>query len=108
MFVAEAMRTQACDLMVVDDDPLILELVELAVTMKRPDATVITAAGPAAAIDLLASTTPRIVVTDFDMPGMNGERLIQEIRSSNAAQSVVVFTGRSADVTPPGSQQMSS
>ena len=101
MVIAEAVRVQVCDLLVIDDDPLVLEVVELAVTMDRPDATVITADGPAAALDLLASQTPRIVVTDFDMRGMNGARLIQEIRSSNAAQPILVFTGRSADDVIP-------
>ncbi len=71
------------DVLAVDDDSLIREVVMLAITMERPDVRVRTASRPSEVLARFGAIAPRVVVTDFDMPEMDGGRLIEKIGQRN-------------------------
>src|SRR5215204_3247976 len=66
--------------MVVDDDEQILVLVEI--LLRRQGYSVLKAPSPFAALNLLGSNTPDLILLDYMMPGMNGVELCAHIRTT--------------------------
>ena len=52
-----------------------------------------TAANASKAVDQYATFSPHVVITDLDMPGMNGIELTRTIRAMDSAAPVVMLTG---------------
>lgn len=78
--------------LLVDDDPAWLALVTAAVH----DVRVRTVSDPRDVSGLLERLPVRLIVTDTNMPGMNGVELLQEIRSDrrwDAIPILVLFSG---------------
>jgi DNA-binding response OmpR family regulator len=67
--------------LVVEDDPLVLEIIEANLPLDGWE--VVSAAGGAAALSLLETLTPDVVVLDLLLPDANGLELCQQIRASN-------------------------
>jgi PleD family two-component response regulator/HPt (histidine-containing phosphotransfer) domain-containing protein len=65
--------------LLVDDDPTILQAVQ--VTLEAEGFEVATVDGPAGFWRALEETTPDLVVTDLDMPGMDGADLCLALRT---------------------------
>jgi CheY-like chemotaxis protein len=63
-------------LLVVDDDAAQLRTLSRALANRLRDVTLLTATSGAAAIELLQSTDVDVVLTDLQMPGMNGFELL--------------------------------
>jgi CheY-like chemotaxis protein len=78
-------------ILIVDDDPVFADLVGsmLALGPHR----VQTANGGKQALDLLESGKFDLVMTDFNMPGMDGDELATAIKALNPAQPVALVTG---------------
>ncbi|GIU92104.1 MAG: hypothetical protein KatS3mg011_1010 [Acidimicrobiia bacterium] len=92
----ERMRATRHSVLVVDDDPLILRLLELRLT--GPDRTVVTAATLAEARAALRARRPDLVVLDLFLPDGDGRTLLAELRASEDTWHVpvVVVSGASA------------
>ena len=84
-------------LMLVDDDPL--ALVALTQTLRHyfPTVTVETFADPASALGRLQAQSFAVVLTDFNMPGMNGLRFLRAARESGSHAPFIVMTGDGTD-----------
>jgi CheY-like chemotaxis protein len=74
--------------MVVDDDEQILVLVEI--LLRRQGYSVLKAPSPFAALDLLSSNNPDLILLDYMMPGMNGVELCAHIRTSLGLSKVPI------------------
>lgn len=48
------------------------------------------------ALEVFSESQPDLVITDFEMPEMNGDKLIEIIKGINSKIPIIVFTG----VTP--------
>lgn len=70
-------------IMVIEDEPETLELVSM--VLENHGASVITAANAEAAIDLLASVKPDVVVSDLNLPGADGCEVVRRVRESHGA-----------------------
>lgn len=82
----------------VDDDQSLAELVATFLERERPDLSVTSVASGQAALDALDSGERfDCVVTDYDMPGMDGVEVIQEIRERNTDLPVILFTGKGSE-----------
>ena len=81
---------QPIQILVVDDEPAIREFVCL--LMKHDGHEVETAACGEAALALLAQRHFDLVITDFSMPGMQGDELVARIRQQRPTQRVIMAT----------------
>ena len=77
-------------ILVVDDKELMRDSV--AAILSRKGHAVVTAPDGAAALGRIADKRPECVVTDLQMPGMNGLELLEQIRRIDAELPVVFMT----------------
>ena len=83
-------------ILVVDDDPLVLETV-VKQTLAPQGYHVATASDGNAALQITLKTTPDIILTSLDLPGLSGRDLITALRS-RGNDSIIIATGpRGAD-----------
>lgn len=80
-------------ILVVDDEPETLELV--AHVLREAGAEVMEASGAARALELLASDDPHVVLSDLQMPDLDGYELMRRLRA-RAAPVVAVALSASA------------
>lgn len=80
---------------VVDDDADVLVLVRELIMAVCPQAEVVALQDSEAALSLIESRPPSLVLTDLQMPGLNGLELLAAMRGYPATQSVpvIVMTG---------------
>ncbi|MEM7706859.1 MAG: response regulator [Pseudomonadota bacterium] len=91
------METPLNHILMVDDDPQILKLAKLGISMACPDLRIDTAGSGAGALDRVTEDKPDLVVLDMNMPEMDGRETFTRLRqlSSPACDVPVVFlTGR--------------
>src|SRR5437899_1930670 len=85
-------REQAC-VLIVDDDPALLEALPQALRLRMRGLTVETADSAAAALDRIAARDYDVIVTDIKMPGMDGLALLAEIRGRQPDTPTLMITG---------------
>jgi CheY-like chemotaxis protein len=85
--------------MIVDDDELILDILESSIKKIIKEIKVVPADSGQKALHFLETIHPNGVVTDYNMPGMDGLELISKIREFNPYIPIGMFTG-SDDITP--------
>lgn len=85
------MPQDAPRVLVVDDDPDVALLVKT-VLERRAGCLVDVAADGRSAIERVAAVRPDIVVTDIEMPGLNGLELLAELRRTVPTVPVIVMT----------------
>lgn len=79
--------------LLVDDDPFFLRLSEALLKPYR-DIKVETAGSPCEAIPKLQTGCYDAVVSDYEMPGMNGITFLKKIRERSINVPFILFTGR--------------
>src|SRR4051812_30809832 len=79
--------------LIVDDDPILLEALPEALRLRMEGVTVETAASAAAALDLIADRDYDAIVTDIKMPGMDGLELLAQIRTRRPDTPTLMITG---------------
>lgn len=89
------MAEDAPRVLVVDDDPDIVLLLET-LLQRRMGAEVTVAMDGREALDRMKTLRPHLVLTDIEMPGMNGIELIAEIRRIAPAVPIVVMTAHAS------------
>ncbi|MFC7765747.1 response regulator [Leucobacter soli] len=85
------MTETAARVLVVDDDPDVALLVATVLERRAGCIVDIAADGPSA-IERACAQQPDLVVTDIEMPGLNGLDLVKELRRRMPCVSVVVMT----------------
>ncbi len=83
-----------CKVLVVDDEPDVVELLEL--TLKSEGFSVISAFDGIAALDLVSTEKPDLVLLDLMMPMMSGYEVCEQIKSNPQTQSIPVICVTSA------------
>lgn len=79
--------------LIVDDDPALLQALPEAVRLRMGEVMVDTADSAAAALDRIAAQDYDAIVTDIKMPGMNGLALLAEIRARRPDTPTLMITG---------------
>jgi DNA-binding NtrC family response regulator len=82
---------QGKKLLVVDDDSLIRR--SLGEMLRREGYAVVEAAGGAEALKLAGTAAPNLVITDFNMPEIDGLQLLRELRAKKPDLPVILVTG---------------
>ena len=83
--------------LVVDDEPDVVEVVNLCFGLRWPDADVIAATTAEEALNCIEQQRPDLVLLDIVLPGMDGFRLCQEIRRFSDV-AIVMLSARDAEV----------
>lgn len=92
--------------LVVDDSPIMRLLIEKTIRISGLSIdSCVTAADGNAALNLLRNQEVDLILTDLNMPGMNGEDLMREVRNHPALQRIP-FIVISADATSSRIQGM--
>ena len=81
-------------ILIVDDDEMMLK--SLARLLELSELTVETANSPGEALHLLSLKDYSLVITDFQMPAMDGNLLTEKIKASYTDLPVIMVSG-----TPP-------
>ena len=79
--------------LIVDDDPALLQALPQALRLRMGLVTVDTAESAAAALDRIAAREYDAIVTDIKMPGMDGLALLAEIRIRRPDTPTLMITG---------------
>ena|SRR5579883_109293 len=74
--------------LLVDDNPMVLELMRSAVA---PFASPITSKNAMEAIAAAKQNTPDLIVSDYAMPKMDGRKLLESLRSTDGTRNVPVI-----------------
>src|SRR5438132_6414251 len=83
----------ALHVLLVGDDPALLEALPEALRLRMSGVTVDTADSAAAALDRIAARDYDTIVTDIKMPGMDGFALLAEIRRRQPDTPILMITG---------------
>jgi DNA-binding response OmpR family regulator len=78
-------------LLLVDDEDLILELLE--VFLQELGFNVLTAGNGREALDKLSENHTDLVILDLNMPVMNGDQFIRELRNQGSKTPILVVSG---------------
>jgi CheY-like chemotaxis protein len=81
--------------LLVDDDPPILELTAAYLKHELPHLKVTTVPSAAAALSHLDETRPDAIVSDYDMPGCDGLEFLDIIREEYGEIPFILFTNAS-------------
>jgi two-component system, sensor histidine kinase and response regulator len=79
--------------LIVDDDVALLEALPEALRLRMGGVTVETADSGAAALDRIVDRDYDAIVTDIRMPGMDGLKLLDEIRNRKPDIPTLIITG---------------
>jgi DNA-binding NtrC family response regulator len=79
--------------LIVDDDVALLEALPEALRLRMGGVTVETADSAAAALDRIIDRDYDAIVTDIRMPGMDGLKLLDEIRTRKPDTPTLIITG---------------
>lgn len=82
-------------ILVADDDPAIAPLVQT--TLSREDWNILTAANGSEASTLLENQSVDLVITDLDMPNMDGRELTKLVSERYPTIPVLVLTGKGSE-----------
>lgn len=82
-------------LLFVEDDNLVCMSIGRILARQFPDATVHTAENGLIGLELFKVHTPQIVITDINMPVMDGIEMAGKIKSLHADTKIIVITGYS-------------
>ncbi len=88
----------AFSILVVEDDKLTLDVLCLMLKVKFSRNTIYSAKDGRLGLELFKKHTPGIVITDINMPVMNGFEMANEIKSIKADTNLIVLTAYNEDV----------
>ncbi|MDP2948361.1 MAG: response regulator transcription factor [Chloroflexota bacterium] len=84
-------------ILVVDDEPDVIEVVRLCFNLRWPEAEVLAAATGEEALAAVESQSPDLVLLDIMLPGMDGFEVCQEVRRFSDVP-IIMLTARDAEV----------
>ena len=81
-------------ILLVDDEPHVIRILRLA--LEKENYRVLTAYNGVMALEILAENTPDIVISDLDMPRMDGKELYNQIEKKfpNRNFLIIILTSR--------------
>jgi DNA-binding NtrC family response regulator len=84
--------TASVKILIVDDEPEICELI--AEVLAELGVEILTAPDGVRGLELIREHRPKVILSDFNMPKMNGLELLKSIRSEQLPGMVIWLTGR--------------
>lgn len=93
--MATLQTLRSFSLLIVEDDKAASKIIANMIGMEFPDCTVYLADNGILGLELFKEYAPDIVITDVNMPVMDGVELARAIRSINAEATYIVLTAYS-------------
>ena len=87
----------AIDVLHVDDDPSVLDLTEAYLERELDSVAVTSVTDPETALDRLDETPFDCVVSDYDMPAMNGLEFFEAMPERHRKMPFVLYTGKGSE-----------
>ncbi|WP_439026894.1 response regulator [Haloarchaeobius sp. DT45] len=81
----------------VDDDPAFTDLVGTVLERTDEGFQVVSVTSPDSALSMLDEECPDCIVSDYDMPEMNGLELLRAVRERETEVPFVLFTGKGSE-----------
>jgi len=81
----------------VDDDESVLDVTEAFLTKELPDLEIVSVTDTDAALELLSDEPFDCVISDYEMPDMDGLTLLQEVRGRRPELPFLLFTGKGSE-----------
>src|SRR5256712_1262765 len=91
--IAAKLGRDQARVLIVDDDPALLQALPQALRLRMGGVTVETADSAAAALDRIAALDYDAIVTDIKMPGMDGFALLAQIQARQPDTPILMITG---------------
>jgi two-component system response regulator YesN len=82
-------------ILIVEDDKSATEVLRLMIPLKFPDSKIYVAENGKAGVELSEKYAPDIVITDINMPGMDGLQMAEQIKTRRMITKFIVITGYS-------------
>jgi YesN/AraC family two-component response regulator len=83
---------QSISVLVVEDEKVVREVMDIMISMKFPDVAVYSAENGKMGLELFKEHTPEIVITDIQMPIMDGIEMAGNINSIKNGTRFIVLT----------------
>ena len=91
--IAAKLGYEQARVLIVDDDPALLQALPVALRLRMPGVTVETADSAATALTRIAAGNHDAIVTDIKMPGMDGFALLAQIHARQPDTPILLITG---------------
>jgi YesN/AraC family two-component response regulator len=88
-------RKNPPSILVVEDEITICELLCITIQRSFPEATIYAAGNGSVGVDLFNEHMPELVITDVNMPVMDGIEMATRIKAVKADARIIVITGYS-------------
>ncbi|NVN93380.1 MAG: response regulator [Desulfuromonadales bacterium] len=85
-------------LLFIEDDSVVCKAMGRMIALTFTDMTVYTADNGQSGMELFTKHTPGIVITDINMPDMDGHQVAREIKSKQPGTKIIVITGYSDEM----------
>lgn len=89
---AEAISKSRMSFLYVEDDPVTRNIMEKIFLMKLPDVTLILAENGKIGLELYKKHAPRLVITDVNMPVMDGIEMAAQIKAINPGAIIIAVS----------------
>ncbi len=83
--------------LVIDDDPEVVEAIQVCFAIRWPDVEVLAAGNGREGIELVAEERPQVVILDISLPDIDGYAVCRQIRSVSEVP-VIMLTARSSEL----------
>lgn len=81
-------------LLYVEDEPVVRELIQKIISLQFPAMKIHTAENGKVGLELFKKASPDIVLTDIDLPMLDGISMLYEIRTINSETEIIILSGR--------------
>jgi len=93
-------------ILIVDDESNQRLMVEQALRALAYDWSISTAASGQEALESLALSAPDLIITDYNMPAMNGLELIKSVRERHITSRIILMTAYSSPELQDAAQRL--
>jgi len=83
--------------LIIEDDPIVLETVTICFYVCRPEAEVLTAQTGEEGIELVRSQSPDLIILDLGLPGIDGYQTLKQLRAFSETP-VILLTARDGEM----------